>query len=198
MAIRTPDPYAALVAGALAAAVVGLAGLDAGLLFIVAGVWTIRAIAGGPVGIAWGIACLGAGLRWGTTSLGDLAVATRLNGPTLVSGSAVVRAGMLVALVGAAVGEARVAGLHSRATSERTAAAIAIVTVVAVFGLAGPGEPASLLSWRPLLFGPLWWCVGAFMGAALVVVLRRFAVWIPSWVPVACSVAGIASAAMAS
>jgi hypothetical protein len=187
---RPPDPASALVAGAIGAGVIGLLGVDAGLLWLVAGVWTIRAVAGSPLGLAWGTACLGVGLRWGTTSLGDLSVATRLNGPTLLTGNVLVQGGLALVFAAAVIGEARVGGLHSPARGERAASAIAVVALVAIFVVRGPGDPGSLL--------PIWWGAAAAAGAALVFLLRPVSQRLPVGPPAPPAAAGVVVAVVAS
>lgn len=139
-----------LTSAGLGACALGLLGADAGLVWLVAGVWTVRSMARAPVGVAWGIACLGVGLRWGTTSLGDIAVATRLTAPTIASGPVAVRIGMVAALVGAALDEAQGRGMRTGAWSERTAAAVALTALVPLFFARGPGDPRTAL---PLVWG---------------------------------------------
>src|SRR5688572_9626875 len=59
----------ALAGAALAACLVGLVGVDAGILWIVAGVFTLRSLVRAEPGAAWGLACMGAGLRWGSLGI---------------------------------------------------------------------------------------------------------------------------------
>ncbi|MCI0346537.1 MAG: hypothetical protein L0221_14000 [Chloroflexi bacterium] len=157
--------------------------MDAGLVWIVAGVWTVRAMARAPLGLAWGVACLGAGLRWGTLSLGDIAVATRLGGPTVVAGPLLVRAGMIAALVGAVAGEADAGGFAARAWGERAAAAAAVVALVPLFVVRGPGDPRTDLV--------LVWAAAAASITAVVVVLGPLARRVPAWVGPAITATGV-------
>lgn len=172
-----------LTCAALAACAIALAGVDAGLLWLVAGVWTTRAAAGAPVGVTWGIACLGAGLRWGTTSLGDVAVATRLSGPTVAAGPFVVRAGMIAALLGAVLDEIRGGGLRAEAWDQRAAAGISLVALVALYLVRGPADPSSSL---PVLWGGL-----AAAGAAVALQVHPVVRPMPALVPVALVAGGI-------
>ena len=143
-------------------------------------------MAGAPVGLAWGVACLGVGLRWGTTSLGDVAVATRLSGPTVIAGPLVVRVGVILALAGALADEARGGGLRSADWSERAASAIAVVALTALFVVHGPADPRSEL---PALWGGL-----AAAGTVLVLQLHPAMRRMPALVPLAAVVAGAALA----
>jgi hypothetical protein len=133
--------------------------------------------------VAWGVACLGVGVRWGTLSLGDVAVATRLNGPTLTSGTLLVRIGMMAALAGALAGEMRSGGFSSRTWGERAAAAAAILALIPLFIVRGPGDPQSM--------APVLWGVSAAVGTALVVFLRPVSTRLPSWGPVVLAAAGV-------
>jgi hypothetical protein len=174
----------------LAASAVGLLGADGGLLWLVTGVWTVRAMAGTPVGFAWGLACVGAGFRWGTLAVGDLEVATRLVGSTLTSGTPAVRAGMALALVGALAGEAQIGGLRARAWAERAAAAVAIAALAPLFVAAGPADPA----WQEALR----WALPAAVGTAAVLLSYPYATRLPALVPVAMTAVGVVVALLAS
>jgi hypothetical protein len=156
----------------------------------VAGVWTVRAMARAPLGIAWGIACLGAGLRWGTLSVGDIAVATRLGGPTILAGPLLVRAGMIAALAAALAGEMQGDGFTTRTWGERAAAAGAIVVVVPLFVARGPGDPTTSL--------PLIWALVSVALTSVVVVLRPIARRVPGWLPPAVASAGVTLVAVAA
>lgn len=152
-------------------------------MLLVAGVWTVRAMARTRLGAAWGVACLGAGLRWGTLGLGDVAVATRLNGPTVASGPLLVRIGMCAALAGAIAGEVRADGFASRTWGERAAAAAALAALVPLFVVRGPGDPHGLL--------PLLWAIAAVVGTVAVLLLKPFVALVPPWAPVAVAGAGV-------
>jgi hypothetical protein len=167
-----------------------LVGSDGGLVWIVAGVWTVRALAGRPLGAAWGIACLGAGLRWGTVNLADIAVATRLAGPTVVSGSIMVKAGMATALVGALIGEAQATGFGARTWAERLASAGAIAALVPLFLVRGAADPHRLAI--------VWWGVLPAVGTASVLLVRPALRPVPAWVPTAVTTAGVALAVVVS
>ena len=187
--VRSPDARSTLASAGLAACLVGLAGIDAGIVWIVTGVWTVRAMARTPLGIAWGVACLGVGLRWGSLSLGDIAVATRLGGPTVVTGPLLVRAGMIVALVGALAGEMHAGGFTTQTWGERAAAAGAVVVLVPLFIVPGPGDPRTGLS--------LIWVAAAVALTCAVVALRPVALRLPAWVALALAVVGVTLAALA-
>jgi hypothetical protein len=188
--VRSPDARSALAAAGLAACIVGLLGADAGVLWIVAGVWTVRAMAGAPVGLAWGAACLGAAARWGTLGAGDVAVATRLGGPTVIAGPATVRVGMVVALAGAVMDEARLGGFETRTWGERAAAAAAVVALVALYLVRGPNDPQTTL--------PVFWGVGAATLTALVLTLHPLAARLPAWTAPTLAFAGVAVAVSAA
>jgi hypothetical protein len=161
---------------------VGLLGVDAGLLWVVAGVFTVRSLTGARPGLAWAIACIGAGLRWGSLGLGDIEVATRLFGPTVASGGPAVRVGMVVALSAALVDEARSAGLEAEFWVERAAAVAALVALVPAFLVSGPGRLASsAVAW-----------VAATVGAVLVVRFARpVARSVPAWLLWTAAAAGV-------
>jgi hypothetical protein len=180
--VRSPDARSALAAAGLAACAVGLLGTNAGVLWLVAGVWTVRAMAGAPVGFAWGTACLGAAARWGTLGLGDVAVATRLGGPTITAGPALVRAGLIAALAAAVLDEARGHARTSETWSERAAAAAALVGLAAMFLVRGPGDPRTLL--------PVFWGAAAVSLSVVVLLLRPLVIRVPAWVAPALTVGG--------
>ncbi|MEX2395206.1 MAG: hypothetical protein WD826_12090, partial [Actinomycetota bacterium] len=125
ISIGAAQTRSVLTAAGLAAAAVGLIGTDAGVLWVVAGVWTVRSVAGAELNVAWGIAVIGAAMRWGTLSLADVAVATHLVGPSMSAGPVLVRAGLITALGAAVVGEWRAARWETRNWGERLAAAAA-------------------------------------------------------------------------
>jgi hypothetical protein len=143
-------------------------------------------MAGTRLGVAWGIASLAAGLRWGALGLGDVAVATRLNGATLASGPLVVRIGMAAAAAGALLGEAQVDGLRSRTWGERAASVAALLAVIALFVVPGPGDPGTL---RPVAWG-----AAGVAAALLVLLLSRAAGGVPFWAPVLLASFGVATA----
>jgi hypothetical protein len=180
----------ALVSAALGAALVGLLGADAGLVWLIAGVWTVRAISGSSTGVGWGVACLAAGLRWGTISLGDVEVATRLAGPTLQTGAFALRIGMAVAFGAALIDEARIAGLRSDSRAEQGAAIVALVALVALFGVAGPQEPFATALGR--------WAAGTALLVAVVLGAGRAMGRVPAWVPTIPAVAGLVVSVLAT
>lgn len=185
---RTHDPSAqrlraGLVAAALAACVAGLLGADAGILWIVAGVWTVRAVWGSPPGFAWGIVCLGAGARWGTLSASDVEVSARTFGPSVATGPLAVRAGLCVALLAALVSESRIDGLRAESWAERLAAAIALLSLVVL--LLAPGAGGSRIG-PPL---GVWAVAGAAIVTACLGLSAR-AKRAPGWLsPAAAAVA---------
>ncbi len=165
-------------------------GADAGLLWVVSGVWTVRAVAGNPVGLGWGIAVVGAGLRWGTLALTDLEVATRVAGPSLLAGTPAVRLGLWLALAGALIDEARSGdgqGLLARTWAPRAAGLLALVALVPTYlvrGAAGNGSsPAETALW--------WVCAAAALTAAALLV-RPLAARAPSWAAPIVAAVGIA------
>lgn len=173
----------ALVAASASACVVGLLGFDGGLIWLVAGVWTIRAIWGAPLSLGWGIAVLGAGVRWGTIGLAGIESATRVVGPTIAAGTVVVRVGMITALVAAVVSEAASGGLRAVSLPERAAAFLALMTLVAVFCVPGPGSPQLLSSLG-------WWAGSGAVAVALCLVAGGLAARMPGWVMPALAAAG--------
>jgi hypothetical protein len=185
---RPADPRAALTLAALAAAAAGLLGTDAGLLWLVAGVWTVRSVAGERIGAAWGIATIGVGLRWGTQSLGDLEVATRVAGASLVAGTPLVRAGLGVAFAAALLEEAGGDGLVGGSWAPRAASLIALAALVPSFCVRGPlGGVAADVSW---------WAAGAVVLTGAVLLARRLVRMAspPAWVPAVAAAAGVALA----
>ncbi len=177
-----------MVAAALAACAIGLLGVDAGLVWIVAGVLTVRSVVGVPPGAAWAVACIGAGMRWGTFGLGDLETATRLLGPTVVSGEPAVQIGMTVALIAAVLEEAAGGGIQNGSWPERGAALVAGVVLVPLFLVGGPGRLGASA-------GP--WAAAAVVVLGAALLLRPLARRIPPWVPVALAAAGVVLAEVA-
>jgi len=170
---------------------IGLAGVDGGLLWVVAGVWTVRSVWGSPPGYAWGLVCLGIGVRWGTLSAGDVETAARIFGPAGTAGSTVVHVGMAVAIAAAVVSEARIDGLRSRDWGPRTAALTSLLALGALAAAPGPGRwsiPSSLV----------WWAAAGVVVVAAVVLVRPVARRVPGWVPPIAAVAGVAVATIAS
>lgn len=150
--------------------------------------FTLRSIAGTSPGLAWGIATLGAGLRWGTFGLGDLESATRLLGPTVTAGSPIVRAGMVVALVGAVVDESRQADISGASWLSGAARVAAAVALVPAFIVAGPVElSASAIAWAAA-------AAGVIGGGILVRSATRRLPW---WLPLLLVAVGITAAAVA-
>lgn len=173
-AARRDAARSSLALAALAACAAGLAGIDGGLLWIVAGVFTLRSAAAMTPGIAWGLAVLGAGLRWGTFGLGDIESATRLVGPTVAAGSIFVRAGMIAVLAGAVLDESRRFGVVEGSWMSIGAAVTAAVSLVPAFIVSGPGDVlASALSWGAGAGGVI--CAAV----ALRPVMRRLPWWLP-------------------
>lgn len=171
-----------IAAASLAACVVGLLGTDAGLVWIVAGVFTMRSLAGAAPGAAWAIACVGAGLRWGTLGVGDIETATRLLGSTMLAGATVVRVGMVTALAAAVLEEARGGGLFADSWLEQAAAVMAAVALALVFVVAGPTRFSTSVA-------P--WAIAAAGAVAATVLLGPVARRIPGWAPICVAAAGI-------
>ena len=153
-------------------------------MWILAGVWSIRAAWGRPPSLAWGIACLGAGARWGTVSLAGVESAVRMFGPTVLSGLPTVRAGMILAAASALCSEARIDGLRATAWAERTAALVATITVVALYGVPGPGDPNVLASLA-------WWAVAGAAAVTITLGLTRYVVRLPVWLLPLTATAGV-------
>jgi len=165
-------------------------GGEAGLLWLIAGVWAVRASAQATLGLPWGVACLGAGMRWGTLGLGDVEVATRLAGPTLAAGPLSVRIGMSAALLAAIVGESHVDGFAARTWGERAAAAVAVASLAPLFVVQGPTDPGDL--------NTVWWVLTSAGITALALLGRTVATHIPGWAPSVVAVGGAAAAVMGS
>jgi len=182
---------AAVVGAGLAACVVGLAGADAGLLWIVAGVFTVRSVWGEPPGYAWGVLCLGAGARWGTLSLGDVETAARIFGPAAAAGSFAVRVGTGVAIGAALLSEARIDGLRSSSWATRAASLAAILAIVGITAAPGPGRSG-------LTESIVWWAAAGVVVLVITLALARAARRVPAWVPPAAAAVGVAAALIAS
>jgi hypothetical protein len=155
------------------------------MLWIVAGVFTLRSVAGTSPGLAWGLSCLGVGLRWGTFGLGDIESATRLVGSTLAAGNPVVRVGMVAALAGAVLDEARRPDARASSWIEQSAAVAAAVVLVPAFLVSGPTELSAAVA-------P--WAAGAAGVLAAIIVARPLARRTSWWLPVAITTAGIMAA----
>lgn len=156
------------------------------------GVWVVRRAWGRRTGIAWGIACAAAGLRWGTTSLAGVEAATRLLGPTIASGPPLVVAGSALALAAALVDEAAVDGLRAHSLPERFASVMAVLGLVGLFAAPGWGGVAPFaldgaLAW---FASGGWWAGTAVVLAVLVLGGSKLAARIPAWIPPLAAVAG--------
>jgi hypothetical protein len=161
--------------------------VNGGLIWVVAGVWTVRSVWGVEPGYAWGIACLGSGARWGTLSVGDVETAARIFGPAAAAGPALVRLGVAVAVAAALVSEGRLGGLQATSWALRAAAMAAILALVAVAFAPGPGRTGL----APSL---VWWAVVSALTVVVVVAFRRVAQRVPGWLPVVAAAGGIALA----
>ncbi len=167
----------------MAAVAVGAFGSDGGIVWIVAGLWTIRWALGSSPDVAWGIACLGAGLRWGTTTLADVQAATRLLGPTVATGSPLLVVGSVL-LLAAALLELSRRPLRTAPPVARAATVAALVVLIPMYCAPGPGgaDPWVVLGW---------W-TGAGIGLALAaLLLRPLAARLPAASLVALAAAGI-------
>lgn len=137
----------ALAGAGLAATLVGLLGVDAGLVLVVLGVWTARAAVGAPPGVPWAIACVAAGLRWGTISMSDLSAATRAVGaPTILVKPLPAAAGACLVLLAALADESSRADLRSIEPVRRATGGAALLCLVPSFLVPGAGRPNLLLS----------------------------------------------------
>lgn len=177
---------------ALAGALVGLLGVDGGILWFVGGVWVVRRAWSRRTGVAWGIACATAGLRWGTTSLAGVGAATRLLGPTLASGPVLAVAGSALAFAAALVDEAAGDGLRARSLPERLASVMAILGLGVLYAVPGWGSSAPFgldenLAW---LVSAGWWFAAAAALAGLALGGSRLAMRVPAWVPPLVAVGG--------
>lgn len=169
----------------------GLAGADGGLLWIVAGVFTVRSVWGSPPGYAWAVLCLGTGARWGTLSLADVEAAARIFGPSGAAGSALVHLGMGVAIAGAVASEAAIDGLRSDSWATRGAGLLTLLAVVAIAAGPGPGRAGA---GRSLI----WWAAAGVAAVVVTLALARTARRVPPWLPPAVAAAGIAVALLAT
>jgi hypothetical protein len=164
--------------------VLGLLGVDGGLVWLIAGVWTLRWLGGRPVGLAWALAIMAAAVRWGTISVADIFAASRVLGPAVAVEPFVTAVGCGVALGAALAEESALDGLRSPDWPQRTAAAAVLLCLVAMLAAPGPGAglPLSLVVW-----------IGtAALGTWIVLVASPLARRIPSWAPVALGLAGLA------
>lgn len=139
---------------------------------------------GRRTGIAWGIACAAAGLRWGTTSLAGVGAATRLLGPTLASGPALVAAGSALVFAAALLDEAAGDGLRAGSLPEGLASVTALVALIALYAVPGWGSTApfaldGVLAWVASMG---WWGSAAALGAGLTLGGSELAARIPAWV----------------
>lgn len=144
----------------------------------------MRLVWGRDPGVGWGLACVAAGVRWGTLGVGDVQVATRLVAPTVLAGSTPVRIVSAVALAAAIVDEARQGGLRSPGVGERAAGAVALAALVPLFLAPGSGSLVALG----------WWGAAAAVAGAAVLMMHPLATRLPPW-PIA-AVAGAAVVAL--
>lgn len=174
----------AVLGGALAAGAVGLLGTEGGIVWVVGAMWVVRRAFGRPPGIAWGLALLGAGFRWGTLSFGDLQAATRAFGPTLTTGGVLDVVGAGLALAGALLEESASDGLRRTDPVERSAAALTLLALIPAYLAPGIGEPTLLASVG-------WWAASGVAVASVVLLIARPVLRVPQWVPPAVTVAGV-------
>lgn len=188
---QTRRVRAALVAAGLAACALGLGGAAGGVLWIVAGVFTVRSVWGEPPGYAWAVLCLGGAVRWGTMSLPDVETAARLFGPAVAAGAAPVRIGTALALVAAAVSEARDGGLRSSSWALRAAGMGALLAAVAVAVAPGPGRAGVARSL-------VWWAAVSALAVVVIWVAHPLARRVPAWMPAAAATIGVAAVLFSS
>ena len=172
----------------IAAAIVGLSGMAGGLLWLVAGVCSVRALSSRRLSPGWALAVLGAGFRWGTTGLADVRVATKLVAPTISAGTVPMRACMAVLLVVALLGEAQTFTTQ-RSWQEWAAAGAAVVALPPLFVLKGSTH---------LPTAPLAWAAGSAAAALVVFAFRPIAARIPAWVIAVVALAAFIAAGVAS
>ncbi len=142
------------------------------------------------MGLGWGLACVAATMRWGTLSVGDVEVSTRLAGPTLLSGTSPVQAAMAIALAGALLDEARIDGLRSGSRAEQAAAVLASVALVGLFLTGGPLEP--------FIEAVGGWATAAAIVAVCTLFTSKIAKRIPAWAPLAIAAAGLVGGVLAT
>lgn len=158
----------------------GLLGVEGGVIWVVAGVWTLRLLCGDEPGLAWGIACVGAAMRWGALSIGDVEVATRLLGASALAGPVAVKAGLAFALVAAVASEASMDGLRARTIPQQAAAVAALVAIVPLFVIRGGTNLAVPR-----------WVVASGVIAAVVAAATPYARRVPRWVAPVVASAGV-------
>jgi hypothetical protein len=154
------------------------------VFWLVGGVWAVRRAWGRPPGLGWGIAVLGAGLRWGTLSVGGVQAATRLLGPTVAVGPAPAAVGAWLALAAALLDAAADDGLRARAVPLRAATVLAILALVPLYCVPGAGEPSLGASLG-------WWVAASGVLAALVLWGASAARRVPRWVAPSVAAAGV-------
>ena len=103
--------------------------------------------------------------------------------PRSLAGPLLVRAGMIAALAAALAGEMQGDGFTTRTWGETGAAAGAIVVLVPLFVVRGPGDPTTSL--------PLIWAAVSVAFTGVVVVLRPIARRLPVWLPSTVASAGV-------
>jgi hypothetical protein len=143
-------------------------------------------LSGDEPGVAWGIACAGAAMRWGALSLGDVQVATRLLGASILSGAIAVRLGLLVALLAALASEAALDGLRARTIPQQVAAGVAILALIPLFVLRGG---TSLAIPR--------WIVASAVLTGIVAIAPPYLRRVPRWAPPVAAALGVIVATVA-
>ena len=183
-----PDARSILVGAGLAAAIMGLAGVSGGLVWLVAGVWTARAMRSQPLSVGWGLAVLGAGLRWGTTGLVDVGVATKLLAPTIVAGGLALRLCMGAAVAAALISEAQILSSSDGSWLDKAVTAVALTALGPLFALQGSiNLPTAAAAWAG----------AALVGTAIVLALRPLAGRTPTWIPAVAALAAILATGIA-
>lgn len=160
---------------------------EAGLVWVVAGVWGARAVWGRPPTVAWGLAVAVAGVRWRTLDLAGLQTSTRLFGPTVGVEPVVAAAGACVALVAALVDEAALDGLRGSPV-EQLATGTALVVLVACFAVPGPSSVLTVL----------WWTAASALAALLVLRGPGLARRVPGWVAPVLAAAGLVAVGLST
>lgn len=171
---------------ASAACVVGLLGADGGLLWIVAGVWTVRRVWGSGPPLAFGIACAAVALRFRTLSLAGIEVATRqLGAPTVAVEPVWIAVAAVVVLAAVLAEEAMADELRSRSPARRVASGFVILTLVPAFVAPGFGTTT-------VAADVAWWMGSAAVLTLLVLAAPGFVRRLPGWAPAAVAAVGLA------
>lgn len=166
--------------------------MEGGLFWLVGGVWLVRRAWGRQPGIAWGIACLSAGLRWGTTGIDGVQAATRLFGPTVAAAPVLAAVGSCLVLGAALAEEAMDDGLRGEGLPERLSSVVVlsglmILFVVPGWGSAAPTGSSGAVAW---FASAAWWAAAGGLSTVCVLGASRWLRRVPVWIPWTAAAAG--------